>query len=841
MYYLKFKIKNYLYRTKSFWATKKWFDDKPIFLLWKGVYRSRYKFNRLKNYKDILAPTLTSFGAAVLYSVFIIFILELSNHYYPTNLKYDKEAVDTFLSVIASISGVFLGLYFTAISGIASSYLLRAPQNVKQFFLTEPRGQQYVRTIEITGIVSVFYIVFKSFEYQINPIGLAFLSLLVAYIIIRFWQVGTNVFYSLEPQFALTWITRDIFFSTKSIAPPGLQWDKSAIQNHHRVLVSEKFALIKNLIHFGKSEMRVSDEQLVTAMGYIGGLLVSYADIKSKIPTSSYWFETKNEFQDWTLAGSSQIAIALSTGTPLQPKNVRNHTWYEQEALNIAVQIFESFSDARRIISSSRGLDILVEVVEVYAKDFDVKGTELLFKKTKIVSDHIYTIQANNTQQQLFKEQLSFIDAQGRLAISAMLGLMKYLDSHSCKDIAKRITGIDWLADKNIYVTGLPGAMLPRLESLSNDLRNEKEIEGSLVSADWYIKTYCFQQYLFSLQGYFNFIKSLHSDHFQSSLDRLLSAQQLPLAVHLIQRWKEFSAKYRRMIFDLKKHIDCSNSHRLLGDLPWIEFDFEKEKQIALERERDVTDKMIQLLPKLKTLATGDDLPDYFGQALTEGIQACYKACEDNDTERLKKILPAVFDASLTAYDRLREKVKDWSQIDSKLIFSSEPLENLFEISGYAKLYSELYQKPELWSVVERLWNIYFESVDAKQVIQFIAAMSNYRDSVFQIMPQAMLRSNWQIGFEHKLREHGIPVFPDSRSYDSVNGRRQPTHTSPIIRVLERSGGLRLMASARDIFFATYLSNLPDAVGIELPDRHNFKESIQEEQQNPNQEIDEDE
>ena len=778
----------------------------------------------------------------MIYSVFIIFILELFSHYYPINLKYNTEAVDTFLSVIASISGVFLGLYFTAISGIASSYLLRAPQNVKQFFLAEPRGQQYVKTIAITGIVSIFYIVFKSFEYQIHPAGLVFLSLLVAYIIIRFWQVGTNVFYSLEPQFALPWITRDIHFSLKGLVPPGLQWNMPAIQNHHRGLVAEKFALIKNLVRFGKEEMKISDEQLVTTMGYIGGLLFSYAGFKRKTPTNSYWFETKNQFQDWTLANSSEIAIALSTGTSLQPKNVRNYTWYEEETLNIAVEIFHSFTDVKKVISSAQGLDVLVEVAEVYAQDFDVKSAELLFKKIKPISDYINTIQANNVQQRLFKEQLSFVDAQGRLATSALLGLVKYLDSHSCEEIAKCIAEINWLSGrKNIYLTGLPGAMLPRLESLLNDLENEKVIEGRLVTADWYIKTYCFQQYLFSLQGYFNFLKALHSNHFQSSLDALLSAQQLLLAVHLVQRWKEFSAKYRRMIFDLKKHIDCSNFHRLLGDLPWIEFDFEKEKQIALEREKDVTDKMIQLLPKLKTLATSDDLPDYFGQALTEGIQACYDACEDNDHERLKKILPAVFDASLTAYDRLREKVKDWSQIDSKLIFSSEPLENLFEISGYAKLYSELYQIPELWGTVERLWDIYFEAVDAKQVIQFIAAMSSYRDSVFQIMPQAMLRSNWQISFEHKLREHGIPVFPDNRSYDSVNGRRQPTHTSSVIRVLERSGGLRLMASARDIFFATYLSNLPAAAGIELPDRHNFKESIQEEQQNPNQEIDEDE
>lgn len=837
------RIKNNLYRTKSYWLTKKWFEDKPIFSFWKSIYRGRYQINKIKNYKDILLPTLTSFGVAVLYSVFIIFILELVNYYYPTNLKYDGEAVNTFLSVIASISGVFLGLYFTAISGIASSYLLRAPQNVKEFFLTEPRGQQYVRTIAITGIVSIFYIVFKSFDHQIHPASLVFLSLLVAYIVIRFWQVGTNVFYSLEPQFALPWITRDILFSMKNIVPPGLQWDKPAIQNHHRGLVVAKFDVIKNLVRFGKEDMRLSDEQLVTTLGYLGGLLFSYAGFKSKTPTNSYWFETKNEFQDWTLANSSQIAIALNTGTPLQPRNIKNYTWYEEEVLNIVIEVFQSFSGTRKIISSAQGLDVLVEVAEVYAKNFDVRSAEQLFKKTKLISDRIYTIQTNNTNQHLFKAQLAFVDAQGRLATSALLGLIKYFDSHPCEEIAKRFTEIRWLSGRrNIYLTGLPGAMLSRFESLLNDLENEKVIEGKLVTSDWYIKTYCFQQYLFSLQGYFNFLKSLHTSHFQSNLDALVSAQQLPLAIHLIQKWKEFSSKYHRMVFELKKHVECSNSFRLLGDLPWTDFDFEKEKQVALEREKEVTDKMIQLLPKLRTLDLGNELPDYFGQALTEGTQACYEVCEDNNHERLKKILPIVFEASLAAHDMTRQKVQNWSQEDSKIIYSTEPLINLFEITGYAKLYAELYQNQELWNVAKQLWDIYIAAVpDAKKVIEFIAAICSYRDSIFQIMPQAMLRSNWQIAFEHKMRERGIPVFPDDRSYDSVNGRRQPTHTSPVIRVLERSGGLRLMASARDIFFATYLSNLPAATGVELPDRHNFKESILEEEQNPNEEIHEDE
>lgn len=825
------KFKNNLYRNKQYWKVKMWFENKPIFSLWKNIYRSSYIMKNFKNYRDILFTTLKPLISAVTYSAFIILILELYNRYYPTmNLNFDKQAVDTFLAAIASVSGVFLGLYFTAISGIASSYLLRAPQNVKQFFLTEPRGQQYIKTVAITAIVSIFYIVAKSFDHQIHPVGLVFLSLLAAYIIIRFWEVGTNVFYSLEPHFALPWITRDMLFSMKNIVAPGFQWDKPAMQNHHRKLVAEKFDLIRNLVNFEKEEMKISDEQLVVAMRYVGGLLFSYSDFKGKAPTNSYWFETKNQFQDWTLANSSQIAIALNTGTPLQPKNVKNYIWFEEEALNISIEIFGLFSDAKKVISSAQTMDVLVEIAEIYAKDFDINSAELLFKKIKSIADNIYIIKAN-TNQRLFKEQLAFVDAQGRLATSALVGLIKYFDSYSCEEIVKRITGITWLFDKkNIYLTGLPAAMLPRLESLSKELENEKAIEGKIVTADWYIKTFCIQQYLFSLQKYFDFLKSLHKIYFQSNFDKLLSFQQLQLAVHLIQRWKEFSAKYKRMIFDLKKHVDCLNSFYLLKDLPWANFDFEKEKHLALEREKEVTDKMIQLLPELKLLIASDDLPDYFGQALTEGVQACYDTFEDNDQERLKKILPAVFDATLAAHGRLQEKVRDWSQIDSRLVFSTEPLENIFEISGYAKLYSELYQNFELWNIVEHLWNVYFEAVDAKQAIQFIAAISTYRDSLFTIMPQATLRSNWQISFEQKLRERGIPVFPDSGSYDSVNGRRQPTHPSPVIRVLERSGGLRLMTSARDIFFATYLSNLPAAAGIELPDRHNFKESIQEQQ-----------
>jgi hypothetical protein len=301
----------------------------------------------------------------------------------------------------------------------------------------------------------------------------------------------------------------------------------------------------------------------------------------------------------------------------------------------------------------------------------------------------------------------------------------------------------------------------------------------------------------------------------------------LHLATHLLLRWIEFSNKYRVLLDLLKKHVEsCALLHQL-KDLPWTNFDFDVEEKIALERERTVTDRMVQMLPYLKTQKNAGDLPDYFGQALTTGFEACYEACEKADVERLKKILPAVFDASLAAYDMTREKVKDLTQDQNKIIYPTEPLINLFEISGYGKLYAELYQKKELWDVIQHCWDFYLSSVNAGEVIKFIANVCNYRDGVFMIMPQASLRTRWQIIFGQHVRDQGFPVFPDESRYEDSD---EPiNHASTLIRALVRMGGMTLMTTARNVFFATYLSKHAAAKDADLPDKQDLQEKIEEE------------
>ena len=835
------RIKNNLHSRKLFWQTKKWLDETPVFTFWAQLFKADFNLNQSKNSARLLWPTIFSFVRTVVYAVFIIGIFETYSHMFPVDQRiFGDQVTDTLLSSIASVAGVFLGLYFTAVSGIASNFLLRATQNIRRYFLATPLGEQYVRTVALTGIISIFYLVAKSFGHPVHPVGLIFLSLAGAYIVIRFWSVGSNVFYSLEPTNALPSITKKIADLFKGLTPPGFKWNKPAIQNHHRRLISDNLELINDLMVFGIQEIKLSKEQLHIALRYLGGLLFLYPEYKRKIPTTSVWYKTKNQFESWTLADSTQIILALSTGTSLQPKTIKDFTWFEEETLDIGIKIFEAYAQAGNIASIFQGLELFVGVAEVYGSDFDEEALKLLLRKTEKIVQMVELEKITDPKSIRYKEQVAFIDTQGRLPIGAVLGLAKYLDSASVESLSTTVSNINWYSSNGIYLAGLPLGVLSRLESTARDLKNEAQIEDQQLSPEWYIRTLCVQRYLFALLGYFKYLKTLHASYFQPKLEKLLVEGQLGLAVHLIQRWIEYTHKYHRLVGLLAKHIeDCATFHQV-KDLPWIAFDPDEEYKTAREHEKEVTDKMIRLLPRLMTLNTDEEMPDYFGEALTKGVQACYEACEDNDPVRLRAIFPVVFMASLSAFDMTRVRVQNWSEEESRIIYSTEPLVNLYELSGFARLYSELYQNPELWNVAQSPWDMYLDGIDATIEIGRIAAICSYRSTIFKIMPQATLRSNWQLRFGHKMRELGLAVFPDSRSYDYVNGRENPAHASAIIRVVARSGGLTL-TTGQTVFFATYLSSHPGAVGVELPDRLDLQEQISREVESPNAEENDDE
>jgi len=92
--------------------------------------------------------------------------------------------------------------------------------------------------------------------------------------------------------------------------------------------------------------------------------------------------------------------------------------------------------------------------------------------------------------------------------------------------------------------------------------------------------------------------------------------------------------------------------------LPWTEIDGEKEKEELQGFNMQAIDKLTTLIAPLSFLSDSEvkDLPDYFGQAYTFGVEAAYNAALENNTERLKELFPHVFIGALQAKDKSKKR-----------------------------------------------------------------------------------------------------------------------------------------------------------------------------------------
>ena len=145
----------------------------------------------------------------------------------------------------------------------------------------------------------------------------------------------------------------------------------------------------------------------------------------------------------------------------------------------------------------------------------------------------------------------------------------------------------------------------------------------------------------------------------------------------------------------------------------------------------------------------------------------------------------------------------DRQDIDAtmRFIYSTEPVEDILELSGYALIFSELDGKA-FWDTVKALWNTYFAQPPAPQgeadrIMNIIKA----RQAWPTIFPRAFVRGTWKQDLEGRLRDRGL--LNDSYSYNP-RASKQKGHASAIIRALTRAGHWQLFDHPLDVFLVVY-------------------------------------
>jgi hypothetical protein len=110
-------------------------------------------------------------------------------------LVANSTTLESLLVVIASVIGVFLGLYFTAISIVASGMFATVPSDIRELLLKEKVGNIYIRVLSILLATSILLLGLKAFGFQPG----VFLTLCVLFFgcfsIFGFVVLGMRVFF----------------------------------------------------------------------------------------------------------------------------------------------------------------------------------------------------------------------------------------------------------------------------------------------------------------------------------------------------------------------------------------------------------------------------------------------------------------------------------------------------------------------------------------------------------------------------------------------------------------------------------------------------------------------
>ncbi|MCI0407260.1 MAG: hypothetical protein L0191_01640 [Acidobacteria bacterium] len=740
----------------------------------------------------------------------------------------DGSTYVSILTTLAEIAGVFLGLYFTAVSIVASTVYARVPGDVRSVLTQEKVGNVYIRTVALLAAVATLMLVARATGYQPGLLHLVLVSLLGLIAIFSFVVLGTRAFNFFDPTSLVDYLAHDLARWIRGPTPRGFEWRNPSFQAHYQRQAERALETYRNIFTLAISEEHLRGRAVMALAGRALGLLQAYEEEKLRIPTDSHWFARRQQHRDWFTTDYSEVAIALQTGTGLLPQVAPDPNWFEAHIQEMVVRAFRTLREREDLGNAQMLCDALQRTLDRLGFHFAVDEGLQLFGALGPEIRHVARAgDLPTSDPEWVGPRLAVVDTYGMGLISLLLGLSRRLSRMTEQRLRDTIDQIRWSKQRDVYRTDMPRIVVERLEHLQKGLEFEREVEGRIISPRWY-------QVQIAATGLAQFIASITNklvDQLDSSFAKeaelLMSEGRHILASQVIQRGLEACEKFRFHLPEIRSCFDRLSAFRRVPDIPWPAVAWEDvQRRVGDVRERLLL-AFAQLSINLAALPRAPELPDYFGHAYAVLAQESYAAMATGKEELFKKLFPPFFLAGLTAHDLIRGRLKGYDD-KTKVVFSTEPIADLLELSGYAIIYSELDGKG-FWDTVKRLWDAYFEKIpDPQAASRFVSAVVEYRRSLFAILPRDLARTSWKQDLEHRLHDRGLLVEPFERRY--LREGEEPAHPSVIVRALVRGGPLTV-DDPQDVFIVVYLAKRPEAAGLAVSaSAESFARSLEREE-----------
>jgi hypothetical protein len=149
--------------------------------------------------------------------------------------------------------------------------------------------------------------------------------------------------------------------------------------------------------------------------------------------------------------------------------------------------------------------------------------------------------------------------------------------------------------------------------------------------------------------------------------------------------------------------------------------------------------------------------------------------------------------------------------VREQVIFGSEPLLDMMELSGFALLMSEL-DAPGIWPKVRALWDGIFSNGTAPALAGHLSAVLSAHENLFAITPGGVGRTERKMALARLMSERGITSHADMWGEPPA-----PEPESPIVGVFAPWDPGFIQPDLADLFVVEYLKLRRDMADLQIP------------------------
>jgi len=710
--------------------------------------------------------------------------------------KMNPSSYDLMLQTLAAASGVLLALYLTIVTTVAATVYAAVPHDVRNLMLQDKIGNAYVKGVALLTAVSALLLIGRGAGASAWVVAAPVLAALALFAIYAFVRLGLRTFYFFDPT-VLSGSVRFEFRRWVGRARGKRAAGRDAsFQDFFRRRARTSVGAYATLVRVTSTQKDFNVEPLERLSDSIIRTLRYYASVKHQIPTSSRWFGQTLQHTPWVLADATELMVAAPTATLLMPKPVPDRNWVEEALFDALLEILKTDLDARRYPEAGQLLARIADEIEEIAASADAA---LAMRLTSRVAHQSVEVILKTPTVDAAEERgaMGVLDCVMVVLIGVEVGMLRAIRDAAVAPLRGDLSTPGNLRDVARRYR-LPTRVAESLESMAEQLAFERQSDAPVRTPSWFVTEISLNDHAHSLEDQLREFARWVVPLTNGLVDQALAEERWVEAAALASRGVELARRLFVLYGEGEDLAATLAEGAKLGDdiiRPQWNWDAYRNQLDAFEDE--IGERLVKTIGPLAILEPREDIPDYLGQAVHQAGEACFDALVSGDAVRFNVLYKHYFQGALAVYLRLAEHLRNRQPL-AAFPWLVQPLIELLTLSGYALVFAELHDEPELWRTAKATWDDYLAAPEGAARMQLVCSVILAKEGVLGMAARDLSRT-WDTQLNAELSK-----LPRARPAHGF-GMGTVQHASPLIVELGRGAYGYGRTAGLDVFVARYL------------------------------------